>query len=69
MALSPPEMLYISVITPIINTENSIDQPDITWTITAVAKNLTPSARTRVTKNIRDDIFWSVELNLIPISS
>ena len=42
---------------PIINTENSIDQPEITWTITAVAKNLTPSARTRVTKKIKDAIF------------
>ena len=30
IALSPPEILYTRVIIPIINTENSIDQPDIT---------------------------------------
>ena len=43
--------------TPIKTTEAVSVQPVITCTITAVAKNLIPSARTRVIRKINEETF------------
>jgi hypothetical protein len=55
--LIPPKYEYTSVTIPMINTEGTIPQPDNILKIIAVAKNLIPSARRRVTRNIIEESF------------
>ena len=47
-------------------TETGSDHPVTTCTMTAVAKNLIPSAKMRVKRKIPDAIFWMSLLNLSP---
>ena len=49
--------VYIKVTIPINNIDSEMDQPVIDCMIIAVAKNLTPSARTLVIKNVTEANF------------
>ena len=57
MVLIPPDNEYIIVTIPTIKTDWGIDHPEIVCTITAVARNLIPSANTRVTRKIKEENF------------